>query len=83
MSGHRLSVLIVSKGHVFAHDAFLAMFADMRDIATTLVEQPAAQAVLASDAERWDCVLFYDMSGIPGIGLTHDDASARGEPAPE
>lgn len=82
MSGSRVSVLIVSKGHVFAHDAFLAMFADMRGIATTLVEQPAAQAVLASDAERWDCVLFYDMSGIPGIGLTHDDASARGEPSP-
>jgi uncharacterized protein len=80
MRATRLSVLIVSKGHAFAHDAFLAMFADMPGLAATLVEQPAAQAVLATDAERWDCVLFYDMSGIPGIGLVHDDASPRGEP---
>ena len=83
MSVDRVSVLIVSKGHAFAHDAFLAMFADMPGIATTLVEQPAAQIVLhGEEAGRWDCVVFYDMSGIPGIGLTHDDANERGEPHP-
>jgi len=82
VSTARVAVLIVSKGHAFAHDAFLAMFQDMPDVAPTLVEQPAAQAVLASDGDRYDSVLFYDMSGIPGIGLTHDDASERGEPSP-
>jgi len=83
MSDGRVSVLIVSKGHAFAHDAFLAMFADMPGVTTTLVEQPAAQVVLQSgDADRYGCALFYDMSGIPGIGLSHDDANERGEPHP-
>lgn len=83
MSGPPISVLIVSKGHVFDHDAFLAMFAAMRGITTTLVEQPAAQVVLQREyADRYGCVLFYDMSGIPGVGLTHDDANERGEPSP-
>ncbi|HEY6599099.1 MAG TPA: ThuA domain-containing protein [Pseudomonadales bacterium] len=84
MNNARVSLLIVTKGHAFDHNAFLAMFADMRGVTTTLVEQPAAQAVLgAADAARYDCVLFYDMSGIPGIGLTHDGANERGEPRPE
>ncbi len=83
MSDAKVSVLIVSKGHVFNHDAFLAMFAAMQGITTTLVEQPAAQVVLQRDyADRYGCILFYDMSGIPGIGLTHDDANERGEPSP-
>jgi hypothetical protein len=77
-----LSVLVVTKGHAFDHNAFLAMFAGMRSVAPTLVEQPAAQIVLqAEHAARWDAVLFYDMSGIPGIGLTHDDADAEGRPS--
>lgn len=78
-----LEVLLVSKGHAYDHDAFLAMFEDMAGVRTTLVEQPAAQIVLQPEhAERWDAVLFYDMSGIPGVGLDHDDASAAGEPSP-
>ncbi len=28
----------------------------------------------------YDCVLFYDMSGIPGIGLLHDGANDTGVP---
>lgn len=79
MSG--LEVLLVSKGHAFDHDAFLAMFEGMAGIRTTLVEQPAAQIVLQPEhAERWDAVLFYDMCGIPGIGLDHDDAGPDGQP---
>ena len=41
-----IQVLIVSKGHAYNHDSFLAMFEDYEDINTTLVEQPAAQVVL-------------------------------------
>ncbi len=76
-----ISVLIVSKGHDFAHDSFLAMFAAMEGVTITLVQQPAAQIVLAPEhAGEWDAVLFYDMSGIPGIGLMHDGANDTGVP---
>jgi hypothetical protein len=77
-----VSVLIVAKGHAFAHDAFLAMFTDMRGVTTTFVEQPAAQVVLQPEhAGAYDTVLFYDMSGIPGIGLQHDGANDTGVPS--
>lgn len=75
------NVLIVSKGHAYNHDAFLAMFAEDPDINTTLVEQPAAQIILRPEnVDRYDAVLFYDMSGIPEIGLLHDDANDTGVP---
>ena len=78
-----ISVLIVSKGHDFNHDSFLAMFPGMEGITTTLVQQPAAQVVLAAEsAAAYDSVLFYDMSGIPGIGLLHDGANDSGVPPP-
>ena len=76
-----IQVLIVSKGHAYNHDSFLAMFEDYEDINTTLVEQPAAQVVLQPEnVKRYDAVLFYDMSGIPNIGLTHDDSDSSGHP---
>lgn len=76
-----ISVLIVSKGHDFAHDSFLGMFAGMDGVTTTLVQQPAAQLLLAPEhVGAYDCVLFYDMSGIPGIGLRHDGANGTGVP---
>lgn len=78
----KLNVLIVSKGHFYNHDAFLAMFEAMEDIEATLVEQPAAQVILRPEhVQAYDAVLFYDMSGIPGAGLTHDLASEDGQPA--
>ena len=78
-----ISVLIVSKGHAYDHTAFLAMFEDMPGIVPTLVEHPAAQMVLEpAHAAAWDAVLFYDMSGIPGAGLTHDRADGNGQPSP-
>jgi hypothetical protein len=59
------------------------MFDAMDGIVATLVQQPAAQIVLASEqAAAFDAVLFYDMCGIPGIGLTHDGADASGQPTP-
>ncbi|MEM1434171.1 MAG: ThuA domain-containing protein [Pseudomonadota bacterium] len=76
-----LNVLVISKGHPFAHDAFIAMFEALEGVTMTLVEHPAAHAVLQPDAvARYDVVFFYDMSGIPGVGLTHDDADAEGNP---
>ncbi len=76
-----INVLIVSKGHEYQHDSFLSMFAGMDGIRTTLVEQPAAQDVLAGPgADDYDVVFFYDMSGIPGVGLVHDRADEAGNP---
>lgn len=74
-------VLIVSKGHDFNHDAFLDMFTDMEAVEATLVQQPAAQVLLQPEnIASFDAVLFYDMSGIPGIGLLHDGANDTGIP---
>lgn len=76
-----ISVLLVTKGHDFNHDAFLAMFDDMDDVEVTLVQQPGAQVLLRPEnVGDYDAVLFYDMSGIPGAGLTHDRASEEGQP---
>ncbi len=77
----KTSVLIVTKGHAYNHDAFLAMFEGDEETETTLVEQPAAQVILQpGNVDRYDAVLFYDMSGIPNVGLTHDDSNNTGEP---
>ncbi|MCH2670609.1 MAG: ThuA domain-containing protein [Gammaproteobacteria bacterium] len=77
-----ISVLIVSKGHAYNHDAFLAMFEGDDQIRTTLVEQPAAQVCLRPEnVDEYDTVLFYDMSGIPGIGLLHDGSNDTGIPS--
>lgn len=76
-----INVLIVSKGHDYDHNSFLAMFADMAHITTTLVEHPAARAALQPDhIDFYDVIFFYDMSGIPGVGLTHDGANNTGVP---
>lgn len=82
MSGSAdISVLVVTKGHAFNHDGFLAMFDAMPGIEATMVEQPAAQVLLQPEhVGDYAAVLFYDMSGIPGVGLTHDGASADGQP---
>ena len=76
-----LNVLIVSKGHDYVHDSFLNMFAGMRGVTSTLVEQPAAQVILQPEyVGEYDVVFFYDMSGIPGAGLLHDGANDTGIP---
>lgn len=76
-----IDVIVVTRGHAFDRNAFLAMFDAMPDVQPVLVDQPAAQIVLQPEyAGEYDAVLFYDMSGIPGIGLTHDGAGADGSP---
>jgi uncharacterized protein len=77
----KLPVLVVTKGHAFDHDRFLAMFDAIPDVEPTLVQQPAAQVLLQPEhVGAYRAVLFYDMSGVPGIGLTHDGAGPGGEP---
>ena len=79
-----IRILIVSKGHDFDHDAFLAMFEAMENIQATLVQQPAAQIVLQpANIGAYDVVFFYDMCGIPDIGMQHDNADASGQPSPD
>ena len=77
----KIRVLVVSKGHAYNHDSFLAMLDSMDDIDATLVQQPAAQVVLQPGAvDPYDVIFFYDMSGIPGVGLLHDGANNTGIP---
>lgn len=84
MSDSTVNVLIVSKGHDYAHDSFIAMFDAMEGVTATLVEQPAAQVVLQpGHVEPYDAIFFYDMSGIPGVGLLHDGANDTGIPPKE
>ena len=76
-----VNVLVVSKGHDYVHDSFIAMFAAMENVTMTLVEQPAAQVILQPEnVADYDAVFFYDMSGIPGVGLLHDGANDTGIP---
>ncbi|MEM7099650.1 MAG: ThuA domain-containing protein [Pseudomonadota bacterium] len=78
---HTIEVLIVSKGHDFAHDSFMAMFDTMPGVNATLVQQPAAQIVMQPAAvDAYDVIFFYDMCGIPNVGLTHDGANDTGVP---
>lgn len=71
-----LRVLLVTKGHPFERDPFFALFEGMAGIATTHVEQPAAQAFFApGPARAWDAYVLYDMPGIefaPGGPVFHD-----------
>lgn len=75
-----LRVLVVSKGHDYDHNSFIAMFDALDGIEMTLVEQPAASVVLASSASNYDAVFFYDMCGIPGMDLPHDRSAGSGAP---
>src|SRR5210317_513517 len=64
-----VNVLVVSKGHDYNHDSFMAMFNAMDNVTMTLVEQPAAQVVLQPEhVTPYDVIFFYDMCGIPGAG---------------
>ncbi len=77
-----IKVLVVSKGHDYDHSSFMAMCESFEGVETTLVEHPAAQTVLASaDIEHYDVVFFYDMCGIPGMELPHDNSAGSGAPS--
>ena len=79
-----VKLLIVSKGHDYDHSSFLNMFADNADMEVTLVEHPAATVVLGDvSAARYDVVFFYDMCGVPGLGMPHDGSEGSGRPTAE
>lgn len=75
-----LRVLLVTKGHPFERDPFLALFGSMRDVDVTHVEQPAARAYFSPDgAKGFDAFVCYDMPGIefrPGGIEIHDPPAA-------
>jgi len=76
-----VSVLIVSRGHLFDRNAFFEMFDGMEGIAATHVEHPAAAIVLRPEnIGAWDVVLFYDMSGISGMDAVDGGADRSGRP---
>lgn len=63
--GAQRNVLLVTKGHPFARDAFAEIFESMPDVATTAVEHPAAELLLdPTAAAPYDAIVFYDMPGI-------------------
>lgn len=72
MADDRVRLLLVTKGHPFDYSAFMNVFDSDPSVATTCVEQPAAQVILQPEnADVYDAVLFYDMQGIaiPGPGV--------------
>jgi hypothetical protein len=77
----RIRLLVVSKGHAFAHDSFRTLFDPVPWIDWTLCEQPAAEMALQPDvADAWDVVFFYDMSGVlPDPG---DPSAGPPQPSP-
>ena len=63
--GAKLNVLLVTKGHPFARDAFHAMFDAIPDCAVTAVEHPAAEVFFdPAQAAPYDAIVLYDMPGI-------------------
>jgi type 1 glutamine amidotransferase len=70
-------VLLVTGGHPFDRDAFLAVFDDrlFDDVEVTHIEHPDALAILTADGTAGhDVLVMYDM---PGIEFTRGDPPAR------
>lgn len=58
-------VLLVTRGHPFARDAFYNIFESNPDIEYSAVEHPAAQLMFNPEfAKNFDCYVQYDMPGI-------------------
>lgn len=58
-------VLVATKGHPYARDAFSELLDSLPDIACTVVEQPASQVFLQPiTAAPYNALVFYDMPGI-------------------
>ncbi len=59
------NVLLVTRGHPFARDAFFEVFESNPDIEWSGVEHPAAQSMFTPGfAAAFDCYVLYDMPGI-------------------
>jgi len=60
-----LNVLVATKGHPYARDAFSECLDSLTDVTCTVVEQPASQQFLDPVlAAPYDALVFYDMPGI-------------------
>jgi len=73
MADERVQLLLVTKGHPYDYGAFMNIFDSDPTVATTCVEQPAAQVLLRPEnVGAYDAILFYDMQGIaiPGPGVS-------------
>lgn len=77
-----IRLMVVTGGHDYDNTAFTDMLDALERIHPIIVEQPDAQSALAK-RDDFDVVFFYDMCGIPGAGLTHDNADADGTPSTE
>src|ERR1019366_10744561 len=65
LRGEPLKVLVVSGGHPFELEPFLAMFSANPDIDYTHVQPPEAREwVRASHVGEWDAIVCYDMQGF-------------------
>lgn len=64
-SKDKKKVLLVTRGHPFARDAFYNIFESNPDIEYSAVEHPAAQLMFNPEfAKNFDCYVQYDMPGI-------------------
>jgi type 1 glutamine amidotransferase len=61
-AAQKLKVLVVTGGHGFEHAPFYAVFTAMQNISYDTLEQPRANALIASpDISRYDVLVFYDL----------------------
>lgn len=64
-SGHAISLLILTGGHAFEHEAFFEMFSTFKDITFREIVHPAANEIYANGmADKADILIFYDMMQV-------------------
>ncbi len=60
-----LKLMVAVRGHAFDRNAFDAMFTGMAGISATMVDQPAAAALMnPAGMAGFDALLLYDMPGL-------------------
>lgn len=65
----RIRVLLITGGHAFDREPFLAAWQSDPDLHVTHIEHPEATHWIAgSSAERFDTIVFYDMPGVDPRG---------------
>lgn len=68
-SDARVEVLLVTGGHAFDREPFLAAWQSDPTVHVTHVEHPAATDVIVNgDASKYDALVFYDMPGVDPLG---------------
>ena len=68
-SERRVEVLLITGGHAFDREPFLAAWQSAPDVHVVHLEHPAAtDAIADGTAARFDSVVFYDMPGVDPRG---------------